>query len=260
MMTRFLQQYCAEFGSDVRVDETTVDIENSVRLTRFVPSDSPSEKLAPEVLWQRLSGLEIFRNFSDEQRDSFLSACEHEPAIRLCRFTPGAVVCRKGEYELDLCFILSGSVELLDEVDGQRTRVATLGAGRFYGELGALGGLPRTLDIVALEETEIFYVPRHALKYLEINPQARALVGDRYREMAVRVTVADIELFRGVAPDFIDELIPKCEIQRYELRGVPLVTQGGAGRRVLYCPRRLRTSSARARGWDQACLGISARG
>ena len=194
-----------------------------------MPSDSPSEKLASETLWQRLSGFEIFKGFSDEQRDSFLSTYQHEPAIRIRRFTPGEIVCRKGEYELDLCFILSGSVELLDEVEGRRIRVATLGAGRFYGELGALGGLPRTVDVVALEETEIFYVPRHALKFLEINPQARALLGERYRQMAVTVTVADIELFRGLPPGFIDELIPKCEIQRYELRGVPLVTQGEPG-------------------------------
>jgi CRP-like cAMP-binding protein/Fe-S-cluster-containing hydrogenase component 2 len=194
-----------------------------------VPTNSSSEKLAPEELWRRLRGLEVFSNFSEEQRDSFLNAYEHDRGICVRRFAPGAIVCRKGEYELDLCFILSGSVELLDDEEGQRTRIATLGAGRFYGELGALGGLPRTLDIVALEEAEIFYVPRHALKYIEINPQARALVGDRYREMAVTVTAAEIELFRGVPPAFIDQLIPKCEIQRYELRGVPLVTQGEPG-------------------------------
>src|SRR6185369_3669579 len=97
---------------------------------------------------------------------------------------------------------------------------------RFYGELGALGGLPRTVDIVANSETEIFYVPRHALKYLEINQQARAIIGERYRDMAVRVTAAGLELFSGVPPEFIEELAPRCEIQRYELRGIPLVTQG----------------------------------
>jgi CRP-like cAMP-binding protein/Fe-S-cluster-containing hydrogenase component 2 len=188
------------------------------------------EKLPSWVLWQRLSQLEIFKSFTDEQRDSFLRVYENEPAMDSRRFAPSEVICRKGEYELDICFILSGKVGLLDDVpNAGRVRVATLEAGQFYGELGAIGGLPRTVDVVADEATEIFYVPRNALKYLEINPQARTLLGNRYREMAVRVTTADLELFRDVTPECISELIPKCEILRYEMRGVPLVTQGEPG-------------------------------
>ena len=59
---------------------------------------------------------------------------------------PGDVVCRKGEYELDLCFVLSGEVDLFDDFarPGPRIVFASLEAGRFYGELGAIGGLPRT--------------------------------------------------------------------------------------------------------------------
>jgi len=189
-----------------------------------------SEKLPSWLLWQRLSGLEVFQDFTENQRDSFLRAYESDPAIRLRRFGAGEVVCRKGEYELDLCFVLSGNVDLFDYLSGERQKLTTLEAGRFYGELGAIGGLPRTVDVVAGEEkTEIFYVPRHALKFVEINSRARALLADRYRRMAVQVTAAGLELFRGVPPEFIAELVPKCEILRYELRGVPLVTQGEPG-------------------------------
>jgi CRP-like cAMP-binding protein/Fe-S-cluster-containing hydrogenase component 2 len=173
--------------------------------------------------------LPIFTSFTDDQRDAFLHAYEQEPTIGMRRFNPGEVICRKGEYELDLCFVLSGEIELLQDEAHGRVHVATLTAGMFYGELGALGGLPRTLDIVADKEAEIFYVPRHALKYLEINPQARTMLAERYREMAVSVAAASLELFRGVAPEFIKELSPKCEILRYELRGIPIVTQGEIG-------------------------------
>jgi len=70
----------------------------------------------------------------------------------------------KGEYELDVCIVLSGNVDLLDEgPDGGRVRVAGVEAGNFYGELGAIGGLPRTADCVA-DDTEIFYLRRHTLK------------------------------------------------------------------------------------------------
>jgi CRP-like cAMP-binding protein len=131
-----------------------------------MPSISPSEKTSPSILWQRLAALKVFESFSDEERDAFLRAYEHDPALCVRRFAPGDLVCSKGEYELDLCFVLSGSVDLLDDVpDAGRVRIATLKAGSFYGELGALGGRPRTVDIVANIQAEIFYVPRHALKY-----------------------------------------------------------------------------------------------
>jgi CRP-like cAMP-binding protein/Fe-S-cluster-containing hydrogenase component 2 len=194
-----------------------------------VPTTAPILKEPSAIVWQRLLKLSIFEGFTDDQRDAFLHAYEEEPAIGMRRFIPGEVICRKGEYELDLCFVLSGEVELLEDEAHGRAHVATMGAGMFFGELGALGGLPRTLDIVADRETEIFYVPRHALKYLEINPKARTILADHYRERAVSVAAADLDLFRGVPFEFIKELIPKCEILRYELRGIPIVKQGELG-------------------------------
>ncbi|MEA2681495.1 MAG: hypothetical protein QOK03_3217 [Candidatus Binataceae bacterium] len=189
-----------------------------------------SEKIPPWLLWQRLSRLEIFENFSDDQRDAFLKAYESEPGIRLRGFKSGDVICRKGEYELDLCFILIGSVDLIDRFGADdQVFVVALEAGNIYGELGAIGGLPRTLDVVARADCEIFYVPRHALKYLEQNNHAREILARRYRERAVRVTVADIPLFEGVSSSGVDDLIPKCEILRYELRGIPVVSQGEPG-------------------------------
>jgi len=195
-----------------------------------VSNQPVSEKPPSWLLWQRLSRLELFESFSDEQRDSFIRAYEHEPGLRLRAFKAGDVICRKGEYELDLCFILSGGVDLMDRLgEEEQILVAALEAGNLYGELGAIGGLPRTVDIVARTDAEIFYVPRHALKYLEINHHARDILARRYRERAVRVIATHVELFRSVPPTFVDELIPKCEVLRYELRGIPLVTQGEPG-------------------------------
>ena len=194
-----------------------------------MPTDALILKEPSELVWQRLSQFEMFKDFSEDQRDAFLRAYEFEPALGIRHFNPGEVICRKGEYELDLCIVLSGEVQLLEDEAHGRALVANLGTGAFYGELGALGGLPRTLDIVAASEAEIFYVPRHALKYVEINAHARTMIADRYRERAVSVAAAGLDLFREVPPQFITELTPKCEILRYELRGVPIVKQGEPG-------------------------------
>ena len=194
-----------------------------------MPTTAPILKEPSGVVWQRLVKIPVFASFTDEQRDAFLRAYEQEPAIGMRRFNAGDVISSKGEYELDLCFVLNGEIDLREDEAHGRAHVATFGSGMFYGELGALGGLPRSLDVIAVTATEIFYVPRHALKYLEINAEARSILSERYRERAVANAAADLDLFRGVPSQFIQELIPRCEILRYELRGIPIVTQGELG-------------------------------
>jgi CRP-like cAMP-binding protein/Fe-S-cluster-containing hydrogenase component 2 len=181
-----------------------------------------------EELWQRLSRIPLFSTFSDEQRATFIDALKREPGMCLRRFVAQELICRKGEYELDLCFVLRGTVDLYDEgVDGHRTKVASLPEGAFYGELGALGGLARTTDVVAgADDTQLFYLPRHCLKFLISNAEARQTVTDRYRDRAVRVLAQELELFKGVPREFIDQLVERCEILRYDLRGIPLIRQG----------------------------------
>ncbi len=182
-------------------------------------------------LWQQLSRFDLYRHFTPEQRTAFIAGYEREVAMRVQRFAPGELICTKGAYELDLCFILTGSVDLFDEVAGAgRIKVASIREGDLYGELGALGGLPRTTDVVAGDNgAELFYLPRHCLKFLISNAQARQMVNDRYRDRAVRVLAQELDLFKNVPREFVSELIDRCEIQRYDLRGIVLLRQGEEG-------------------------------
>jgi CRP-like cAMP-binding protein/Fe-S-cluster-containing dehydrogenase component len=198
-----------------------------------MPSDQVHRRdyrIAGIELWPRLHAFDLFKHFTNEQREAFLKAYAREEGMRLQRFTPGQVVCLKGEYELALCFILNGAVDLYDEVPEQgRVKVASLPAGAFYGELGALGGLPRTTDIVAAQAAEIFYLPRHTLKLVMANAEARTVLEDRYKEHALRAVANELDIFKGVAPTFIDQLIKHSDIQRYDLRGIAIVRQGEKG-------------------------------
>ena len=177
-----------------------------------------------------LLAFSLLSGFSDAQRETLRHGIGDDPAARVRHFERGDKACSKGEFELDLCFILKGSVDLFDAVaDAKRARVATLIAGQFYGELGAIGGMPRTTDVVAAEPTDIFYLPRHALKFLEINTEARTVLANRYRERAVHVIAQELDLFKQAPPGFIDELIPHCEIERYDLSDVTIIKQGEPG-------------------------------
>lgn len=179
-------------------------------------------------LWQQLAGFELFASFTEEERLSFMWAFEREALICVRGFARGELVCRKGEYELDLCFILRGTVDLYERsADQNAFKVASLSEGDFFGELGAIRGQPRTTDVVAAtDDTRLLYIPRHCLTFLMGNPVARRIVTERYQERAVRVLAQGLELFKGVAPEFIEQLIRWCEIVRYETRGIPLIQQG----------------------------------
>ncbi len=177
-------------------------------------------------LWPMLARCDAFSTFTGHERQAFEHAFEHEYGMVVRRFAPGDPICRKGEFELDLCIVLSGRAEV-HEHDDRGVEVHTVyGAGAIFGELGAMGGRPRSFDVAAAQETLILYIPRHALKHLEINERARAILADRYRERAVRAMTGRVELFSTVPEPFIDELIRHCRIVRYDLRGVPIVQQG----------------------------------
>ena len=50
-----------------------------------VLNDSRSVPLSAAELWQRLSAIELFTQFTDEQRESFLNAYEHESGMGVRR-------------------------------------------------------------------------------------------------------------------------------------------------------------------------------
>jgi len=190
-----------------------------------VAKHSNQVAVAPAELWEMLRRCDAFTTFTDHERESFEHAVAHEYGMVVRRFAPGDPICHKGEFELDLCIVLKGRAEVHDHDDRGIEVHSVYEPGSIFGELGAMGGRPRSFDVFAAQETLIFYVPRHALKYLEINERARALLADRYRERAVRAMTSRVALFSTVPESFVNELIRHCQIVRYDLRGVPIVQQ-----------------------------------
>ncbi len=187
--------------------------------------DLPSSRL-----WELLQRCDLFKSINEGERTGFLHAYENERRMYVRTFRNGELVCRKGDYELALCILLSGAVEFHDDIPGQgRRAVGTRTSGEFYGELGAIGGVPRATDVVAVRDSQIFYVPDYALKFIARNEHARRILEDCYRDRMVRVLAQELDLFKNVPKAFIDELIPRCEIVRYATGGVELIRQGTVG-------------------------------
>jgi CRP-like cAMP-binding protein len=125
-------------------------------------ADSPNQvSISFTDLWQMLSGFDAFNTFTGHERESFQHAFEHEVGMRVRRFAAGGVICRKGEFELDLCIVLSGRAEVHDEDDAGVHLGTLYEAGSIFGELGAMGGRPRSLKVIAAGETLILYITRN---------------------------------------------------------------------------------------------------
>ncbi len=188
-----------------------------------------SAATAPDELWRLLQQCDALRTFSEREREALLTAIPHEPGMGVRRFAARELICRKGEYELSLCIVLEGCAAVVNDVDPALPPTAIFMPGSIFGELGAMRGRPRSSDVAALAPTLVFFVPRHALKYLEVNEYARTLLAERYREHAVRAMMHQVDLFAALPREFIDRLIPHCRIERHDLRGVPVVQQGAEG-------------------------------
>src|SRR5579871_6604073 len=120
-------------------------------------------------LWPMLARCAAFDTFTDRERESFQHAFEHEYGMAVRRFAAGDLICRKGEFELDLCIVLDGRAEVHDH-DDRGVEVHTVyESGSIFGELGAMGGRPRSFDVVAAAETRVFFITSHAVTSLGIN-------------------------------------------------------------------------------------------
>jgi small-conductance mechanosensitive channel/CRP-like cAMP-binding protein len=104
-----------------------------------------------------LRPLPVFTPLSDEQITTLVGGAE------LQMFMAGEMLVRQGDRGASLFVIRSGTVriEKIHE-NGQSTKMATMGAGDFFGEMSLLTGEPRTASIVAEEETEVVVVDKEA--------------------------------------------------------------------------------------------------
>jgi hypothetical protein len=134
------------FGAQTTVGEV---------MTRDVPSVHESATLE-EVFALLVSSTHKRVVVADDQRHVVGIIADSDLLAKVSReswpgvMEPGDIICRKGEYELDLCLILGGGVDLIDRYgEDDQVPVAALEARNLYGELGAIGGLPRTLDVIA---------------------------------------------------------------------------------------------------------------
>jgi CRP/FNR family cyclic AMP-dependent transcriptional regulator len=110
-----------------------------------------------------------------------------------CRhFAEGQVLFREGDPADGVFRLLSGTVDIIRELDGEPILLGAVGAGEFIGEMGVVENRPRSATVRAASEVEVeFLTPTEFLDQIAGSPRAaRELIqrlSQRLREADDRI-------------------------------------------------------------------------
>lgn len=90
------------------------------------------------------------------------------------RYRKGTYLCHQGDPASDVYFLVQGKIEISSiSPTGSRVLHASVDIPQFLGELGVFGDLPRTADVLALEDSEIWAVDgERFLRFVTDQPSA----------------------------------------------------------------------------------------
>jgi CRP-like cAMP-binding protein len=105
-------------------------------------------------------------------------------------YPPGQFAVRRGDVDRSFFIISRGSFEVVVPAAGAPKRVRVLEPGDLFGEVGFFDGLPRSADVVAVEESEALVLTQAAFQRLRLTHPRLALrfvldlgriLGERFR-------------------------------------------------------------------------------
>lgn len=133
------------------------------------PSDPAPKKLPSFTLRNLLPQVSYFQTFTDLELRQLI-----EIGYRR-RLKTSEILFQENDPGDAFYIILSGSVEVF--VEGLNKQLTVLEAGRFFGELSLMLGIPRTASVRALEDTILFAINRVGFeKLLQEHPELSEVI------------------------------------------------------------------------------------
>ena len=161
-----------------------------------------------DILLKRLQDFEFLRGLDHET----IAALVNSAVWKV--FPPNAVVFWEGDTESNLYYLQYGSLKALRTApDGREQVLRFLDAGDIFNEIGVLAKRPNPVTAVALEESGIWLIPRHALEEVVMKyPQtALQIIGNMADKIISLVTLASDLSLKTVEARFAKLLLDSAE-------------------------------------------------
>jgi CRP-like cAMP-binding protein/Fe-S-cluster-containing hydrogenase component 2 len=164
-----------------------------------------------ESLREKLIQMHLFAELSAEHINSLVAKSNKR------QFSPGAIVCREGEYGDTFFAILEGSVEITINTAGYDSlTLANLGEGDVFGEMAALSGYPRSATVSAKDDLSLLEISSEILKELmKISPKFREIIEEKYTVRAVRTYLRKVPLFGNLSDTMLNQLEGKVKLKSF---------------------------------------------
>ena len=129
----------------------------------FITEDSESRRRRKhqEEIERRLEAIghvELFQPLADEEKHRLAERLKSTP------FVSGEAMTRQGDEAHWLYVIIEGEAEVQVKIEGESEKVATLGGGDYFGEMGMMTGAPRTATVIAKTDVKCYRLDKEAFR------------------------------------------------------------------------------------------------
>jgi MFS transporter, DHA3 family, tetracycline resistance protein len=133
----------------------------------------------------------------------------------------GTAIVRQGERSDAAYFVIDGrTIASRQEEDGAERVLEIHNAGDFFGEIGALTGVPRTASVIAEQATTVLQVEAAALRKMMSDPRLNRVLLSKLTERMLRMEMVALPGFGGLAQEMLRELrtpepqaLPETQLQ-----------------------------------------------
>jgi CRP/FNR family transcriptional regulator, dissimilatory nitrate respiration regulator len=161
-----------------------------------------------DFLLKRLHTFEFLRGLDDDALRRLADSAVWKV------FPPNAVVFWEGDIESNLFFLQYGSLKVLkSSPDGREQVLRFISAGEIFNEIGVLAKKPNPATAMALEESGIWLIPRHALEEIVLaHPQTALQIIENMADKIISLVTlaADLSL-KTVESRFAKLLLDQAE-------------------------------------------------
>lgn len=167
----------------------------------------------------KLRAIPMFSDLSAEDLDLFADM------VQLKRFPKGAFIVTQHERGSTMFLLVSGRVKVsLASPDGKELALSYLEAPAHFGEMSLVDAEPRSADVIAVTDVELFSLDARDLSAaIQINPRlALSLIATLSRRL--RHTIARLEdMAFHDASHRVMRVLLNVATASYETRGVPVI-------------------------------------